>query len=322
MPTFPKPSFPFAFDAKQEIAALRKHKAARGIPAKAPGALLLATWNLANLGAQDREERHYRLIAEILSWFDLIAIQECREDLTGLRAIQKALGPGWRALFTDPAGNDERLTFLFDPAKISTGEMVGELALAPADLRNVKLPGISQPFEGFDRCPFLQSFIAGKFHFTLANVHNYFGDDSPEKMQRRQLETFALARWAKRQSASDVAYHDNVILLGDFNLPLMELDDPIYSILIKHGLLPIEHATQVGTTLRPEDANSAKAAKQYDQIAFFPQTSPWFTKATGVFDYDQVLFEKLFKTRKFSEFNAYLRYYISDHRPLWAKFRC
>jgi endonuclease/exonuclease/phosphatase family metal-dependent hydrolase len=323
MPVFPKPSFPFTFDVKQEITALRAHKAVRKIPDKSAGTLLLATWNLANFGAQERQERHHRLIAEVLGWFDLIAIQETRENLADLRAALKFL-PGCRTVFTDPAGNDERLVYVFDAAKVATQELVGELALDPVDLHRIKLPGNPQQFEGFDRNPFIQSFACGKFRFTLGNAHLYFGDDSPEKMQRRQLEAFVLARWAKQQSESEHAYNDNVIVLGDFNLPVMAPDDPIYSMLIKQGLQPTEHSSQIGTTLRSEGAQTAKTIHQYDQIAFFPKTNAHYTKTTGVFDYDSAIFAKLWEqvNKNLPKFNSYLRYYISDHRPLWAKFRC
>ncbi len=57
MPPFPKPRFDYAYDLAHEIAALRdyrKHKPGRQIPAKGKGRLLLGTWNVANLGVQDR----------------------------------------------------------------------------------------------------------------------------------------------------------------------------------------------------------------------------------------------------------------------------
>jgi hypothetical protein len=61
--------------------------------------------------------------------------------------------------------------------------------------------------------------------FTLVNVHLYYGSDRGPKLQRRQLETYAPARWAKRQSTSKTAYDPNMIFLGDFNLPYMEGKD-------------------------------------------------------------------------------------------------
>src|SRR5687767_9744816 len=321
MPSFPKPSFPFTFTVADEVAALRAHKQSRGIPDKTANSLLVATWNIANLGAQDRQERHYKLIAEILSWFDVIAIQEVKSELSGLEAICKQLGGSYRMIFTDTAGNDERLAYILDGKKVKTLELVGELALSPSDLKNVKLPGNPQRFDGFDRNPFLQSFQAGTFQFVLVDVHLYYGSDSESHIQRRQLETYALARWAERQTKSKLAYEDDVILLGDFNLPKMEDDDPIYSVLKKYGLQLTEHSTEIGTTLKSASSSTVKQVNHYDQIAFFPKMGVHYTNATGVFDFDDVIFKKLWDLGSHANFNKYLRYYISDHRPLWAKFK-
>ena len=76
MPPFPKPRFDYVYDLAHERAALRvyrRDKPGRQIPAKAKDTLLVATWNIANLGVQDRLDSDYALIAEVMSWFDLIA---------------------------------------------------------------------------------------------------------------------------------------------------------------------------------------------------------------------------------------------------------
>lgn len=321
MPEFPKPKFPFQYDVGGEMNSLRQHKETRLVPEKSPSSILLATWNIANLGAQERRDSDYQLIAEIISWFDLVAVQETREDLPGLRGIQKHLPGHYVVSFTDAAGNNERMVYFYDSTKLATREQIGELALEPKDLKNIKLPGIRQKFEGFDRNPFHQSFKFGSLNFTLVNVHLYYGSDRGEKVQRRQLETYALARWAKRQAHSKAAYDPNLILLGDFNLPYMEEGDPIYSILQKHGILLTEHATGVGATLPSETKKRTEKVKHYDQIAFFPNTKEYFTAKSGVFDFDAVIFKKLWDdpARTQKQFNAYVRYYFSDHRPLWAE---
>jgi hypothetical protein len=41
----------------------------------------------------------------------------------------------------------------------------------------------------------------------------------------------------------------------------------------------------------------------------------------NVFDFDGALFADLYEARKRTEFLAYMRFHISDHRPLWAQFR-
>ena len=76
MPSFEKPKFTFNFDVATEIQNLKAHKTHRGIPDKSMDRLLLGSWNVANLGLQIRQSDHYELIAEVISWFDIIAIQE------------------------------------------------------------------------------------------------------------------------------------------------------------------------------------------------------------------------------------------------------
>ena len=87
MPPFPKPTFPYTVQVAAEISRLRQHKQARAVPGKAPNRLLLATWNIANFGQQQREDPHHSLIAEILSWFDIAAIQEAKENFGPLEDV-------------------------------------------------------------------------------------------------------------------------------------------------------------------------------------------------------------------------------------------
>lgn len=104
MPAFPKPAFTYNYNVDAQINALRTYeqtKAGRGIPDKAADRLLVATWNIANLGVQDRRDKDHRILAELISWFDLIALQEVNDDLTGLRGIQTHLPPSYRAVFSD-----------------------------------------------------------------------------------------------------------------------------------------------------------------------------------------------------------------------------
>jgi len=57
MPAFPKPGFEFEYKVAGEITALRNYrdtKPGRTIPKKADNNLLLATWNIANLGVQHK----------------------------------------------------------------------------------------------------------------------------------------------------------------------------------------------------------------------------------------------------------------------------
>jgi endonuclease/exonuclease/phosphatase family metal-dependent hydrolase len=313
MPIFPKPKFPFDYDVNSEIARLRQHKQDRHIPERTPETLLVATWNLANLGAQQRRDQDRSLIAETLSWFDLIAVQECRENFSDLFDLQFKLGQDYKVLMSDTSGNDERLSFLYDSRKLSPLEEIGEIAFPPSEQKNIKLPGITQQFEGFDRTPYLVSFEAGKTSLVFVNVHLFFGDNKPESLGRRALETFAVARWASLRQKSRFSFTRELVVLGDFNMPKSEPGDPIYNALTKLGLELPKHSTQIASAIAA-DAN-------YDQIAFLPGTTKdCFAGQKGVFDYDAVIFPDLWQNgTNAGNFKAYLRYYISDHRPMWVQ---
>ncbi len=317
MPPFPKPACSYEYHLSPQIDALRKYRdtnPGRAIPAKAADRLLLATWNVANLGVQERREKDYLLIAELVSWFDLVAMQEVNDNLSGLRAIHRHLPESFRLLFSDAAGNDERLAFIYDSDKVALLEEVGEVAIPPSDIRYIKLPGIGQRFGGFDRNPYLAGFRSNSFVFILVNVHLYFGSESAISVNRRSLETYAVARWADLRRQSPYAYSRDIIALGDFNLPKAQPGDPIYEALTKRGLHLPKHSTQIGSSIASDS--------HYDQVAFFPsETQQEFTGNSGVFDFDGALFRTLWEERTPQEFFSYVRYYVSDHRPLWAQFR-
>jgi endonuclease/exonuclease/phosphatase family metal-dependent hydrolase len=313
MPVFPKPKFVFDYDVEQEISRLRKHKQVRAIPRKQKDKLLVATWNVANLGAQQRRNPDRYVIAEIMSWFDLIAVQECRENFADLFAIQNELPKSYRVVMSDVAGNDERMAFLYDSRKLTVLEEIGEIAFPPSRYKSVKLPGIDRQFDGFDRTPYLAAFSANGTSLMFVNVHLYYGDDSPDSMARRSLETFAVAKWADLRNKSQYSFTRELVVLGDFNMPKSRPGDPIFKALTGLGLELPEHSTQIASNITA-DAN-------YDQIAFLPETTRnCFTGLKGVFDYDTVIFPDLWQDgANMKNFRAYLRYYISDHRPMWVQ---
>jgi endonuclease/exonuclease/phosphatase family metal-dependent hydrolase len=318
MPSFPKPAFTYNYDLHTEKAALRRWrdtKPGRAIPARSDNRLLVATWNIANLGAQKRRANDHALLAEVISWFDLVAVQEVKDDRRGLSELLAALPNSWRTIFSDAAGNDERMVYLYDSAKVRPRELVGEIAVAPADLKNVKLPEATlAKFDGFDRNPFIASFEVRNTIFCLVNVHLYYGAATKKSaLQRRALEAYAVARWCEKESKSKHALTPFIAALGDFNLPKALPNDPIFQALTKTGLRLPDHSTQIGSNLAGD--------MHYDQVAFFPSgAGKKFTGQSGVFDFDGGVFADLWASKTKTQFQAYVRYYLSDHRPLWAQF--
>ncbi len=75
------------------------------IPAKTvDSTVLLATWNIREFGgtkSAGREAEPLFYLAEIISRFDIIAVQEVRDNLDALDELMSILGPWWKYLVSD-----------------------------------------------------------------------------------------------------------------------------------------------------------------------------------------------------------------------------
>lgn len=310
MPSFPKPNFVFNFDVQTEVQNLLAHKDTREIPEKSMDRLLLGSWNVANLGLHIRHADHYKLLAEIIGWFDIIAIQEVNDKLEGLKAIESELPAEYNLIFSDKGGNNERSAIIYDSTIINQLELVGEIAVPPKDHRYIKLTGVAQKFTGFDRNPYMCSFQWKNKIFVLITVHSFSGKDVRYDLERRALEALAIGRYADLRNKSNNTFSKNIIAVGDFNIPKTEKGDVVYDALVKRGLKLPEHSTKVYSNITND--------KTYDQIAFLPSIKSKIVRH-GVFDYDTKIFPNLWNSMTAIDFRAYLRYYISDHRPLWMQ---
>ncbi len=123
-------------------AALEAHIAAAPLPedleppSDTSRIVRIATWNIREFDAPSygyRSQEAKAYIAEILSFFDLIAVQEIRRDLDALEDVKKLLGPNWDYIATDvtegTSGNQERMAFLFNRDKVWFRAVAGELTL-------------------------------------------------------------------------------------------------------------------------------------------------------------------------------------------------
>lgn len=314
MPSHAKPSPAFNYTFTTERDALRSHKTVREIPDKSAGTMLAASWNLTNFGEQKRSDNDLKLMAEVISWFDLIAIQELKDNISDLQELMSKLPAGYRTIISDPGGNNERAGFIYDSNKVERLELAGEVAVPPSAHRHIRLKGISGVFTGFDRNPHLVAFRAGNLEFTAVSVHLFFGSESYRDEDRRTLEAFALARWASLRMNSESAYTENVLLMGDFNLPKRDKSDNIYKALTKKGLELPKFSSKIGSNL--------KGDKDYDQIGFHAGgMKEAFTKKGGVFDFDaKPFFEDAWNVSE-KYFKSCIKFHIADHRPIWFEFK-
>jgi endonuclease/exonuclease/phosphatase family metal-dependent hydrolase len=297
------------------------------IPQKtATDTLLLATWNIREFSDNRRMESLY-CIAETVSRFDPVAVQEVSANMRGLEKLMSLPGSGWDCLVTDSTdgstGGGERMAFVYDRDKIVFKRMAGEITLPPEKLIDGRLQ--------FARTPYCVAFQAGWFRFVLTTVHIFYGSTSAADMKRREREidtlTSVLSKRAKKEDA-------NYILLGDFNIP--GVGDETMSALEKYGFsVPSaikEHPSDLGAT------------RHYDRIAFNLKPDARMSvfseneQKAGAFNFAETVYTKADmetcrpcfadktegKTEKQIE-NYYLStwrtFQMSDHLPLWVELK-
>jgi endonuclease/exonuclease/phosphatase family metal-dependent hydrolase len=269
------------------LLALRRALAEQ-VPGTRAGNLMLATWNIRDLdsnrfghGPRLRESFHY--LAEIISRFDLVAVQEVNRDLDPLRRILDLLGPEWSHIVTSvtegPSGNDERMAFLFNTNRVRFTCLAGQVVLPKAHLVGATEEKTAGGLQ-FARAPYMASFQAGWFKFNLCTVHIFFGNESGPALERRIDEIDRIAAHFKRLQAKEAA---DYILLGDFNI--VSPKHQTMRALQKHGFRIPEPLQDIRTNLGKN--------KFYDQIAFRQHDKRLEFGSAGAFDFRDAVFRDL-----------------------------
>jgi hypothetical protein len=116
--------------------AISEHLTKSGSKSDPRNSVRIATWNLREFGGnkfggRDFEPIYY--IAEIISYFDIVALQEIRADLSEFTQLKDILGYEWDFIATDvtdgDAGNGERMVFIFNRQRVRFRNIAGELTL-------------------------------------------------------------------------------------------------------------------------------------------------------------------------------------------------
>jgi endonuclease/exonuclease/phosphatase family metal-dependent hydrolase len=315
---------------------LRKRNPAKGgIPHKTlDQSLLIATWNVRELGRNQKygrrlfESLYY--IAEIISAFDIVALQEVNEDLGDFLRIMSLLGPSWKYLLTDITlgrqGNGERMAFVYDSRKVDFGGLASQVIIPPEVKRGTKT---YHPARQLARAPMMVGFTCGWFRFTICTTHIFYGATVADE-PTRLAEIKILAKLLAERANSEHAWAQNMLLLGDFNI--FKPSDDTASALAEAGFFLPPQLKQL---------ESNDGGKHYDQIAMY---SPRFAQQqnrraerapAGVVKFLDKIFtddqESLYAPamgqkyatkdakRRQTFYRAWRTFQISDHRPMWIE---
>lgn len=332
------------------------------VPAKSAEAdLLLATWNLRDFGKVnrrgygDREPESFFYIAEVISRFDFVAVQEVNE-IDEWQRVMRILGPDWDWIATDVTdpglgGNGERLTYAYDTRKVRFRNIAGELVLpakllisaAVAPRKGDKATDATevdgkQVGKQFRRTPFAAVFQAAWFKYEICTVHIYYGGESGRKLAERVGEIERVAEFFGERAEKALEDDRSLILLGDFNIVGRD-----------HETMKALEAERfhVPAALREAPPTNVGKDRYYDQIAFravpgvldsLERAGSGAAGAAGSVD----LYRHLYTEDQFDAYRSQAKgspnggrrrsvaslreyyldwrtYQLSDHAPLWVR---
>ena len=296
--------------------------------------ILFATWNIRDFDKPSyntRLEESYYYIAEIISHFDIVAVQEVYRDLTALKKLMYILGSDYDVIFSDTTegrrGNDERMAYIFDCRKVKFGGLSGEMVLPPIETKvrgKTKYTHVGQIW----RTPMICGFQVGWAKFLLCSVHIQWGSSTANSKERIE-EISHVAKFLKKRTEDPTSWARKIILLGDFNI--FNNRDKTYKSLTDEGFSSPD-------ILKNSYTNLAKKKRQYDQILLRERKDRFEVVNGGVFDFSKSLFkpeeEKTYKnkmvkkkkkatdkTEYYSNYKNWATHQISDHLPLWLEMK-
>jgi endonuclease/exonuclease/phosphatase family metal-dependent hydrolase len=296
--------------------------------------LIIASWNIKEFGhTTQRLPESYFYIAEILSYFDLIAIQEIKSTLEDLKIIIRLLGSDWGYLVNDitegTAGNSERSCYVFNKKRVQLAGLAGEVVLWDKLTQNSTIKQLK-------RTPYITGFTAGWKTFALLNVHLHPGKSPGDIALRKEEVSLLLQALAKKRSKNHL-WTENLILVGDFNFYNgATKDSPTIDMIHNAGYREVESLVGVDT--------NASQTEVYDRL--FLTRGEYFSlgqnlqgqEKGGVFnpfkyvfkDGEESIHKKYLKdhytgTRDMTDPANQKRYFnnpwrknqISDHFPIW-----
>ena len=280
----------------------------------------------------NRLPESYFYIAEILSKFDLVAIQEIKNRLDDLSIIMRLLGSNWDYLINDMTGgkdgNMERFAYIFDTRRVDFSGLAGEIVLWD-EIEAIHL------IKQLKRTPYITGFKAGWKSFAIINVHlNPGNDDDSRDLRKREVE--ALVEVIKKRIAKKQLWTENLMIMGDFNIYSDNAE--IISVLTDNGFCELESMAS--------ETTNVSGTEGYDKIFF--RKNEYFDIADaegdngGVFRFFDTIYEES-EFRSYKSFmlkhkgdpstldndDAFRSYFnrfwkrnqMSDHYPIWIEMK-
>jgi hypothetical protein len=105
-----------------------------GLPSRVRDSALVGTFNALKLSGAEDEDKHWDYLRDVCRRFDLLAVQEVLDDLSGLERLVGAL-PDHEVIVSDTTGKfpgaqrglTERLAFIYRPARVQLDGLASDI---------------------------------------------------------------------------------------------------------------------------------------------------------------------------------------------------
>ena len=271
-------------------------------PRRTDDNLIIASWNIKEFGhTTQRIPESYFYIAETLSYFDLIAVQEIKSSLDDLHIILRLLGDDWGYLVNDitegNSGNSERSCYLFNKKRVRFAGLAGEIVLWD-DLTQITT------IKQLNRTPYITGFTAGWKTFAMINLHLHPGSKSSDISLRREEVSLLLKALAEKKKRGQL-WSENLICVGDFNFYSgATKDDPTIQMIAEAGFKQVNSLIGIDTNASQTDA--------YDR--FFLSKNEYFSLGQNSAGLENGgVFNPFNSVFKFGEEPIYASYMVEDY---------
>jgi len=129
----------------QKISALNTQSADDfGLPERRDDSVIIGSFNIRKLGAvANRTDQSWEFLRNTIARFDLIAIQEIMDDLSGLEHLLELLGDDYGMVVSDitgakpgHSGNKERLGYLFNWKRVKRTALASDITFDRSEIAN------------------------------------------------------------------------------------------------------------------------------------------------------------------------------------------
>ncbi len=138
---------------------LTKNPKTYGLPSRTDGSALIGSFNIRKLGSPEkRNDNTWKFLVTICKCFDILAIQEAMDDMSGLDKMLADLNGEYEMMCSDKTGtypgdggNSERLVFFYRIDTVELGQVVSDITYDRTKVNEILMENLDEIVEAKEK---------------------------------------------------------------------------------------------------------------------------------------------------------------------------